>query len=125
VRLDKATPPPFPRFLINRVGSVLDAAAELTLDRAPATKLTLEKHDISVEQKKNCTHHAVIGSTLLLRACPLPSQPPTVLPAGPKVVLPTIKKCISLPELRLHLNYSQFSKHKIPHGVCAPAANEP
>jgi hypothetical protein len=96
-------------------GWVLDAAEELTLDRAPATKLSLENHDSSLEQKKNCTHYAVIGRTLLLRACPLPTQPPTVLPAGSKIALPYIKKCISLPELRLHLNYSQFSKLEAPH----------
>jgi hypothetical protein len=87
--------------------------------------LTLENHDSSVEQKKNCTHYAVIGSTLLLRACPLPAQPPTVLPAGPKIALPSIKKCVSLPELRLHLNYSQFSKHETRHRAQLPVKTEP
>ena len=82
---------------------------ELTLDRVPATKLQLECHDSSVEhaQKKNGEHHAVLGSALLLRACPLPARPQTVLPAGEKIVMPPIKS-LALPELRLRVNYSQL-----------------
>jgi hypothetical protein len=105
-------------------GDVMEAAEELTLDRAPATKLTLEKHDSSVEQKRNCTDYAVIGSTLLLRACPLPAQQPRLLPAGPKISLPPIKKVIPFPELRLHLNYSQFSSTEMPHPAPAAACLE-
>ena len=104
-------------------GEVMEAAEELTLDRAPATKLTLEKHDSSVEQKRNCTDYAVIGSTLLLRACPLPARQPTLLPAGPKISLPPIKKVVALPELRLQLNYSQFSS-EMPHPAPAAACFE-
>ena len=78
---------------------------DAVLDRVPATKLKLETHDSSVERKENCEHYAVIGDTLLLRSCPLPSQPQLSLPASIKIVLPSIKS-VGLPELRLHVNFS-------------------
>ena len=83
--------------------------ADLTLDRVPATKLKLECHESSVEQiqKKNCEHYAVLGSTLLLRACPLPAHPQTVLPAGQRIVMPPMKS-LTLPELRLWIDYAQL-----------------
>lgn len=100
----------------------MEAAEELTLDRAPAAKLPLEKHDSSEEQRRNCAHYAVIGSTLLLRACPLPAQQPTVLPPGEKILLPPIKKVVALPELRLLLTYSQFAPPAAAAAHAAPAA---
>jgi hypothetical protein len=83
----------------------MDEIMPLHLDRMPPIKLQMESNNASVEQKKNCDHYAVIGNTLLLRSCPLLSQPKILLPAGSRIVLPPIKG-FSLPELRLHINYA-------------------
>ncbi len=106
---DSPTPLSFCAALV--VEDVVDQDA--VLDRVPATKLKLATHDSSVERKKNCEHYAVIGDTLLLRSCPLPSQPQISLPASSKIVLPSIKS-VSLPELLLHINFSDIQTTRLP-----------
>jgi hypothetical protein len=78
----------------------------ITLSRVPATKLQMESRDKELEASvvKKCEHYAVMGSTLLLRASPLPSQPVMEMPEGKDVDLPQ-KRGIVMPELKLRISF--------------------
>lgn len=58
-----------------------------TLSRVPATKLQMEVRDKEAEAGviRKCEQYAVMGSTLLLRSSPLPSQPLVQLAEGADV----------------------------------------
>ncbi len=63
----------------------LPAPAERELPRVAVTKLKLPE---ARPAKVANDHYAIIGSTLLLRQCPLPSQPALRLPQGKPIELP-------------------------------------
>jgi hypothetical protein len=92
----------------------------ITLSRVAASKLQMESRGKELEASvvKKCEHHAVLGSTLLLRACPLPSQPLMELPAGQDVDLPQMRGVV-MPELKLRISYQDMPAQQAP-GSAAP-----
>ena len=74
---------------------ILPAPPTVQLPRVAACKLTLP-HAQAVTVKTD--HYAIVGSTLLLRACPLPSQPLLQLPQGLQLQLPS-SSGVKLPRL--------------------------
>jgi hypothetical protein len=90
----------------------------ITLSRVPATKLQLESRDRELEASvvKKSEHYAVMGSTLLLRASPLPSQPLMTLPEGKDVDLPQ-KRGLVMPELKLRIAYQDIPPRQTAESV--------
>lgn len=80
-----------------------------TLSRVPATKLQMQAKDKEAEAGviKKCEQYAVMGSTLLLRASPLPSQPLLQLAEGAEVDMPQ-KRGLVMPELKLRISYAEI-----------------
>jgi len=80
-----------------------------TLSRVPAAKLQMEAKDKEAEAGviKKCEQYAVMGSTLLLRASPLPSQPLLQLAEGEEVDMPQ-KRGLVMPELKLRISYADI-----------------
>jgi hypothetical protein len=80
-----------------------------TLSRVPATKLLMEVRDKEAEAGviRKCEQYAVMGSTLLLRASPLPSQPLVQLSEGTDVDMPQ-KRGLVMPELKLRISYADI-----------------
>lgn len=90
----------------------------ITLSRVAATKLQMESRSKELEASvvKKSEQHAVLGSTLLLRACPLPSQPQMELPPGNDVDLP-LKKSVVMPELKLRISYQDIAVQQTPESA--------
>ena len=74
--------------LLPTPNATLPAPPAMQLPRVAACKLTLP-HAQAVTVKTD--HYAIVGSTLLLRACPLPSQPLLQLPSSSGVKLPRLE----------------------------------
>jgi hypothetical protein len=75
--------------------ATLPAPAERELPRVGVTKLKLPEARLG---KVANEHYAIIGSTLLLRQCPLASQPALRLPQGRDIELPA-SSGVKLPRL--------------------------
>ena len=67
--------------------ATLPAPQQLQLPRVPASKLSLPQ---ARESRVTNEYYAIMGSTLLLRPCPLASQPALQLPPSSGVKLPRL-----------------------------------
>ena len=72
--------------LLPTLNATLPASPVVQLPRVAACKLTLP-HAQAVTVKTD--YYEIMGSVLLLRACPLPSQPLLQLPQGQQLQLPS------------------------------------
>ena len=75
--------------------AALPAPQQLQLPRVSASKLQLPQ---ARETRVATEYYAIMGSTLLLRACPLASQPALQLPQGREIQLPP-SSGVKLPRL--------------------------
>jgi hypothetical protein len=75
--------------------ATLPAPQQLQLPRVPASKLSLPQ---ARESRVTNEYYAIMGSTLLLRPCPLASQPALQLPQGQELQLPP-SSGVKLPRL--------------------------
>jgi hypothetical protein len=93
--------------------AALPAPAQLQLPRVAACKLPLpHARHVSVKSE----YHAIVGNTLLLRDCPLKSQPLLVLPQGLPIQLPP-SSGVKLPRVEAMAEFRQA-------GGVAAAADE-
>jgi len=81
--------------LLPTPNDTLPAPPAVQLPRVAACKLTLP-HAQAVTVKTD--YYAIMGCVLLLRACPLPSQPLLQLPQGQQLQLPS-SSGVKLPRL--------------------------
>ena len=96
--------------------ATLPAPKELQLPRVAACKLSLPQ---ARECRVTNDYYAIMGSTLLLRQCPLASQPALQLPQGRQLELPP-SSGVKLPRLDRLAECKQAGA-----GVAAAAAAPP